>query len=248
MLTVSRRVVIIPTYNEIENIESIVRAVFTQPNVFDILIVDDGSPDGTGAMIVQLQKEYPEKLFLLERTGKLGLGTAYNQGFRLAIADGADYIGQMDADFSHPPAKLNELLEKCETGQSDLAVGSRYVKGGGVVNWPFIRLALSRGASMYVQLITGMGIKDPTAGFVCYSRKVLESIDLSQIKFVGYAFQIEMKYAAYRLGFKLCEVPIIFPDRQKGKSKMNILIIREALTGVFAMRFLHSYKRYVLNK
>ncbi len=248
MLTVSRRVVIIPTYNEIENIESIVRAVFTQPNVFDILIVDDGSPDGTGAMIVQLQKEFPEKLFLLERTGKLGLGTAYITGFRWALEKNYDYILEMDADFSHPPAKLNELLEKCETGQSDLAVGSRYVKGGGVVNWPFIRLALSRGASMYVQLITGMGIKDPTAGFVCYSRKVLESIDLSQIKFVGYAFQIEMKYAAYRLGFKLCEVPIIFPDRQKGKSKMNILIIREALTGVFAMRFLHSYKRYVLNK
>ena len=178
----------------------------------------------------------------------MGLGTAYITGFRWALEKNYDYILEMDADFSHPPAKLNELLEKCETGQSDLAVGSRYVKGGGVVNWPFIRLALSRGASMYVQLITGMGIKDPTAGFVCYSRKVLESIDLSQIKFVGYAFQIEMKYAAYRLGFKLCEVPIIFPDRQKGKSKMNILIIREALTGVFAMRFLHSYKRYVLNK
>jgi len=244
---VSKKIVIIPTYNEIENIEAIINAVLEQPSKFDILIVDDGSPDGTGNEVKRLQKINEGRLHLLERSGKSGLGTAYIAGFKWCLGNNYDFILEMDADFSHPPIKLNELLEKCETGESDVSVGSRYIDGGGVVNWPTSRLALSKGASLYVRLFTGMDVKDPTAGFVCYSRKVLEAINLDQIKFVGYAFQIEMKYASYRLGFKIKEVPIIFQDRQKGKSKMNIFIIREALTGVFAMRFLHSYKRYVKN-
>ncbi|MGB3131667.1 MAG: polyprenol monophosphomannose synthase [Saprospiraceae bacterium] len=243
----SKKIVIIPTYNEIENIEAIINAVLEQPSKFDILIVDDGSPDGTGNEVKRLQKINAGRLHLLERSGKSGLGTAYIAGFKWCLGNNYDFILEMDADFSHPPIKLNELLEKCETGESDVSVGSRYIDGGGVVNWPTSRLALSKGASLYVRLFTGMDVKDPTAGFVCYSRKVLEAINLDQIKFVGYAFQIEMKYASYRLGFKIKEVPIIFQDRQKGKSKMNIFIIREALTGVFAMRFLHSYKRYVKN-
>lgn len=247
MCNVSKKIVIIPTYNEIENIEAIINAVLEQPSKFDILIVDDGSPDGTGNEVKRLQKINEGRLHLLERSGKSGLGTAYIAGFKWCLGNSYDFILEMDADFSHPPIKLNELLEKCETGESDVSVGSRYIDGGGVVNWPTSRLALSKGASLYVRLFTGMDVKDPTAGFVCYSRKVLEAINLDQIKFVGYAFQIEMKYASYRLGFKIKEVPIIFQDRQKGKSKMNIFIIREALTGVFAMRFLHSYKRYVKN-
>lgn len=247
MCNVSKKIVIIPTYNEIENIEAIINAVLEQPSKFDILIVDDGSPDGTGNEVKRLQKINEGRLHLLERSGKSGLGTAYIAGFKWCLGNNYDFILEMDADFSHPPIKLNELLEKCETGESDVSVGSRYIDGGGVVNWPTSRLALSKGASLYVRLFTGMHVKDPTAGFVCYSRKVLEAINLDQIKFVGYAFQIEMKYASYRLGFKIKEVPIIFQDRQKGKSKMNIFIIREALTGVFAMRFLHSYKRYVKN-
>lgn len=247
MCNVSKKIVIIPTYNEIENIEAIINAVLEQPSKFDILIVDDGSPDGTGYEVKRLQKINEGRLHLLERSGKSGLGTAYIAGFKWCLGNNYDFILEMDADFSHPPIKLNELLEKCETGESDVSVGSRYIDGGGVVNWPTSRLALSKGASLYVRLFTGMDVKDPTAGFVCYSRKVLEAINLDQIKFVGYAFQIEMKYASYRLGFKIKEVPIIFQDRQKGKSKMNIFIIREALTGVFAMRFLHSYKRYVKN-
>jgi dolichol-phosphate mannosyltransferase len=247
LCNVSKKIVIIPTYNEIENIEAIINAVLEQPSKFDILIVDDGSPDGTGNEVKRLQKINEGRLHLLERSGKSGLGTAYIAGFKWCLGNNYDFILEMDADFSHPPIKLNELLEKCETGESDVSVGSRYIDGGGVVNWPTSRLALSKGASLYVRLFTGMDVKDPTAGFVCYSRKVLEAINLDQIKFVGYAFQIEMKYASYRLGFKIKEVPIIFQDRQKGKSKMNIFIIREALTGVFAMRFLHSYKRYVKN-
>ena len=247
MCNVSKKIVIIPTYNESENIEAIINAVLEQPSKFDILIVDDGSPDGTGNEVKRLQKINEGRLHLLERSGKSGLGTAYIAGFKWCLGNNYDFILEMDADFSHPPLKLNELLEKCETGESDVSVGSRYIDGGGVVNWPTSRLALSKGASLYVRLFTGMDVKDPTAGFVCYSRKVLEAINLDQIKFVGYAFQIEMKYASYRLGFKIKEVPIIFQDRQKGKSKMNIFIIREALTGVFAMRFLHSYKRYVKN-
>ena len=193
MCNVSKKIVIIPTYNEIENIEAIINAVLEQPSKFDILIVDDGSPDGTGNEVKRLQKINEGRLHLLERSGKSGLGTAYIAGFKWCLGNNYDFILEMDADFSHPPIKLNELLEKCETGESDVSVGSRYIDGGGVVNWPTSRLALSKGASLYVRLFTGMDVKDPTAGFVCYSRKVLEAINLDQIKFVGYAFQIEMK-------------------------------------------------------
>lgn len=230
-------IVIIPTYNEIENIEDILRAVMALDPHFDVLVMDDGSPDGTADAVRTLQIEFKNRIHLIVRKEKSGLGTAYILGFKWALEHQYQYILEMDADFSHPPLKLLELRDKCMSGDADVAIGSRYVKGGGVVNWPFLRLFLSKSASIYVQMITGMKVKDPTAGFVCYNRRVLESIQLDNIQFVGYAFQIEMKYAAHKLGFKLCEVPIIFPDRIKGKSKMNIYIIREALTGVFKMRF-----------
>jgi dolichol-phosphate mannosyltransferase len=233
----STSLVIIPTYNEIENIESIIGAVFALPVEFDILIVDDGSPDGTGSQVELLISKFPDRLFLMKRPQKSGLGTAYIAGFKWALNRSYEYILEMDADFSHPPAKLVELMESCASGNADVSVGSRYIPGGGVVNWPFLRLLLSKSASIYVQWITGMKVKDPTAGFVCYSRKVLEQIELDKIRFVGYAFQIEMKYNAFKLGYRIKEIPIIFPDRVKGKSKMNILIIREALLGVFKMRF-----------
>jgi len=233
----STSLVIIPTYNEIENIESIIGAVFALPVEFDILIVDDGSPDGTGSQVELLISKFPDRLFLMKRPQKSGLGTAYIAGFKWALNRNYEYILEMDADFSHPPAKLVELMESCASGNADVSVGSRYIPGGGVVNWPFLRLLLSKSASIYVQWITGMKVKDPTAGFVCYSRKVLEQIELDKIRFVGYAFQIEMKYNAFKLGYRIKEIPIIFPDRVKGKSKMNILIIREALLGVFKMRF-----------
>ena len=233
----STSLVIIPTYNEIENIDSIIGAVFSLPVKFDILIVDDGSPDGTGDQVELLIKRFPERLFLMKRQQKSGLGTAYIAGFKWALNRDYQYILEMDADFRHPPEKLVELMQTCASEEADVAVGSRYIPGGGVVNWPFVRLLLSKSASVYVQLVTGMRVKDPTAGFVCYSRKVLERIDLDKIRFVGYAFQIEMKYNAFKLGFRIKEIPITFPDRVKGKSKMNILIIREALLGVFKMRF-----------
>lgn len=233
----STSLVIIPTYNEIENIESIIGAVFALPVEFDILIVDDGSPDGTGSQVELLISKFPDRLFLMKRPQKSGLGTAYIAGFKWALNRSYEFILEMDADFSHPPAKLVELMESCASGNADVSVGSRYIPGGGVVNWPFLRLLLSKSASIYVQWITGMKVKDPTAGFVCYSRKVLEQIELDKIRFVGYAFQIEMKYNAFKLGYRIKEIPIIFPDRVKGKSKMNILIIREALLGVFKMRF-----------
>ncbi len=229
--------VIIPTYNEIENIESIIRSVMALPVACHALVVDDGSPDGTGALVRKLILEFPDSLFLLERTEKGGLGKAYIAGFHWALERQYTCIAEMDADFSHPPDKLPELFKLCSSGNADVSIGSRYVRGGSVVNWPLSRLVLSRGASLYVQFITGMRIKDPTAGFVCYHKKVLEAIPLDQIQFVGYGFQIEMKYFAHRLGFKLCEIPIQFADRQKGKSKMNIFIIREALLGVFKLRF-----------
>jgi len=242
---VSLRLVIIPTYNEIENIEAILRAVMERPVMFDVLVVDDGSPDGTAAKVKELQLEFPGRIYLMERSEKNGLGTAYIAGFKWALEGGYQYIGEMDADFSHPPEKLDELSQVLETNLADVSVGSRYIKDGGVINWPISRLLLSRSASFYVQWITGMNVQDPTAGFAFYKREVLENIDLDQIRFVGYAFQIEMKYAAHRLGYRVKEVPIIFPDRAKGKSKMNIFIVREALTGVFAMRFFRSYKRYI---
>jgi dolichol-phosphate mannosyltransferase len=231
-------IVIIPTYNERENIEAIVRAVFDLPAFFHLLIVDDGSPDGTAQIVRDMQQtEFPKQLHLLERSGKQGLGTAYIAGFKWGLAHGYDYFFEMDADFSHNPTDLVRLLAACRDHDTDVAVGSRYCKGGGVVNWPFDRIALSRGASFYVQAVLWMPVSDPTAGFVAYRRRVLETIDLDTIKFVGYAFQIEMKYAAYSLGFKVSEVPIVFKDREKGQSKMALNIIQEAILGVLAMRW-----------
>ncbi|MBP6811197.1 MAG: polyprenol monophosphomannose synthase [Saprospiraceae bacterium] len=230
--------VIIPTYNELENVEAIIRAVFGLPEPFHVLIVDDGSPDGTAQIVKNLQAgEFAGRLHLLERSGKLGLGTAYIAGFRWGLAREYAYFFEMDADFSHNPKDLIRLLAKCRDEGADVAVGSRYCKGGHLENWPADRIILSRGASLYTSLILWMPVSDPTAGFICYRRKVLETIDLDRIKFIGYAFQIEMKYTAHRLGFKVQEVPITFKDREKGQSKMALNIIREAMLGVLQMRF-----------
>ncbi|MHA3786949.1 polyprenol monophosphomannose synthase [Flavobacterium hauense] len=228
-------IVIIPTYNEIENIEAIIRAVFLLDTAFDVLIVDDNSPDGTAQKVRELQAEYPEQLFLEVRPGKSGLGTAYVHGFKWAIARKYEYIFEMDADFSHNPMDLEKLHAACVKG-ADVAIGSRYVTGVNVVNWPLNRVLMSYYASAYVRTITGMTIRDATAGFICYRRKVLESVNLDRIKFVGYAFQIEMKYRAHANGFNIVEVPIIFTDRTKGESKMSNAIIKEAIFGVVALR------------
>jgi len=238
-----KKLVVIPTYNEKENIEAIIRKVFSYKQGFHILVVDDGSPDGTGQIVKTLQKEFSDALYILEREGKQGLGTAYLAGFTMALDMGYDYIFEMDADFSHPTEKLIELYEACANDGNDVAVGSRYTKGGGISNWPKNRLYLSYGASMYVRLITGMPIKDPTAGFMCYHRSVLEKLDFEKIEFIGYAFQIEMKYKSYCLGFKIAEVPIIFTDRILGTSKMNSSIIKEAVLGVLKLRFKTKCKR-----
>jgi dolichol-phosphate mannosyltransferase len=220
-------------------VEAIVRAVFELPEPFHVLIVDDGSPDGTAAIVKHLQvQSFPNSLHLLERSGKLGLGTAYIAGFKWGLDRGYEYFFEMDADFSHNPADLPRLLDKCRVDGADVAVGSRYCKGGGVVNWSLDRIILSRGASFYVQMVLWMPVKDPTAGFIVYRRTVLESIDFDKIRFIGYAFQIEMKYAAYALGFKIKEVPILFKDREKGQSKMSLKIIREAILGVLEMRWI----------
>lgn len=227
--------VIIPTYNEIENIEAIINTVFDLKKQFHILIVDDNSPDGTASNVRELQKQYPNQLFLEVRTEKSGLGTAYIHGFKWALKRDYEYIFEMDADFSHRPQDLLRLHRACLNG-ADMSIGSRYKKGVNVVNWPLSRILLSYGASFYVKVITGMRIHDPTAGFICYHRRVLETIDLDSIKFVGYAFQIEMKYRAYRKKFKIEEVSIIFTDRINGKSKMNSNIIWEAVFGVINMR------------
>lgn len=219
--------------------EAIVRAVFDLSEPFHVLIVDDGSPDGTASIVKQLQSQFfPHNLHLLERSGKLGLGTAYIAGFKWGLDRGYDYFFEMDADFSHNPSDLPRLLDKCRTEGADVAVGSRYCKGGGVINWPIDRIVLSRGASLYVQMVLWMAVKDPTAGFIVYKREVLESIDFDKIRFIGYAFQIEMKYAAYALGFKIKEVPIQFKDREKGQSKMSLKIIKEAILGVLEMRWI----------
>lgn len=231
----SEGIVIIPTYNEIENIETIIRAVFALDTVFDVLVVDDNSPDGTSQKVMELQKEYPDKLFLEVRPGKSGLGTAYVYGFKWAISRKYEYIFEMDADFSHNPQDLVRLHAACVKG-ADLAIGSRYVTGVNVVNWPLNRVLMSYFASSYVRAITGMTIRDATAGFICYKTKVLESVDLDRIKFVGYAFQIEMKYRAYANGFNIVEVPIIFTDRTKGESKMSSAIFKEAILGVISLR------------
>ncbi len=240
------RLVIIPTYNEKENIVKIIEAVFSLEQDFHVLVVDDGSPDGTADLVKDLQDQYDRQLFLIERKGKLGLGTAYITGFKWGLNRGYDYIFEMDADFSHNPADLIGLYEACAEQGAGMSVGSRYVPGGKVENWPIDRIFLSRGASLYVQLITWMPVKDPTAGFVCYTREVLERIDLDKIQFIGYAFQIEMKFAAYSLGFKIKEVPITFIDRVEGTSKMSMKIVKEAVYGVLQMKFRSFFQSYEL--
>lgn len=236
-------IVIIPTYNEKENIEEMIKKVFSLNKTFDILIVDDNSPDGTKKIVKLLQKEFPDSLFLIERSGKLGLGTAYITGFKWAIQKKYDYIFEMDADFSHNPEDLIKLYNACSNG-ADLSIGSRYISGVNVVNWPMNRVIMSYFASKYVRFITGMKIKDTTAGFKCYTRKVLEAIDLDKIKFKGYAFQIEMKFTTWKLGFNIKEIPIIFTERNKGASKMSGGIFNEAVWGVMTMKIKSLFKKY----
>jgi dolichol-phosphate mannosyltransferase len=238
----SDSLVIIPTYNEKENIEKMIRKVLSLEPSFHVLIVDDGSPDGTGQIIKDLQKTFPDKLFLIERSGKLGLGTAYIEGFRWALAHHYHFIFEMDADFSHNPEDLIKLRENCANG-ADLAIGSRYKSGINVVNWPMSRVLLSFYASKYVQFITGMPINDATAGFKCYRREVLQSIDFNKIKFVGYAFQIEMKFVTWKKGFNIIEVPIIFTDRSEGTSKMSKGIVKEAILGVIQMKLMSYFQK-----
>lgn len=240
----SDTLVIIPTYNEIDNIEDILRTVFGLKKSYHVLIVDDGSPDGTADIVKKLQNEFPEQLHLEERTGKLGLGTAYIHGFKWALTKSYDYVVEMDADFSHPPTSLIELYEACEYEGADLSVGSRYVSGVNVVNWPMSRVLMSYFASVYVRWVTRISVKDTTAGFVCYHRRVLERMNLDKINFVGYAFQIEMKFTAWKLGFKIKEVPIIFTDRKKGQSKMSSSIFKEAIFGVLFMKIKSWFKKY----
>ncbi len=234
--------VIIPTYNEIENIEAIIKTVFDLKKDFHILIVDDNSPDGTAANVRQLQEEFAGRLFLEVRKEKSGLGTAYIHGFKWALQKGYDYIFEMDADFSHKPSDLLRLHRACLNG-ADVAIGSRYKKGVNVVNWPLSRILLSYGASFYVKLITGMRIHDPTAGFMCYKKEVLQALDLDAVRFIGYAFQIEMKFRAYLKKFKIEEVSIIFTDRVNGKSKMNSSIVREAVLGVISMKIRSLFRK-----
>ena len=239
-----KKLVIIPTYNEIENISKITQAVLSLDGDYHILVIDDGSPDGTAGVVKSLMQVYPERLFLVERSGKLGLGTAYVAGFRWALERDYDYIFEMDADFSHNPEDLPRLLAACKDGGADLSVGSRYCDGINVVNWPLGRIMMSYSASIYVRTVLGARIYDSTAGFVCYSRKVLETIDLDAVKMKGYGFQIEMKYTAHKLGFKIAEVPVIFVNRQEGSSKMSGSIFGEAFWGVLGLRFrkLHPAK------
>lgn len=238
----SDAIVIIPTYNEKENIEEIIKAVFSLEQFFDILIVDDNSPDGTHAIVEKLKEDFQDRLHLLKRTKKEGLGTAYIAGFKWSLGRQYDYIFEMDADFSHNPKDLPRLYQAVSNTDSDVVVGSRYKKGVNVVNWPLTRILLSYGASLYVRLITGMRVMDPTAGFVCYKREVLEAINLDEVKFIGYAFQIEMKFKAFKKGFKITEIPIIFTDRIRGKSKMSSGIISEAIFGVISMKWNSFFK------
>ena len=236
--------IIIPTYNEIENIENIIRKVFSLEESFSVLIIDDGSPDGTAKKVKELQKEFSDTLFIEERTGKLGLGTAYILGFKWALNKNYQYIFEMDADFSHDPNDLSRLLKACKEDGGDVAIGSRYVKGVNIVNWPMSRLLMSYFASKYVKAITGMPIHDSTAGFKCYKRNVLEKINLDKIEFVGYAFQIEMKFTSWKYGFNIIEVPVIFTDRQEGNSKMSGGIFYEALFGVIKMKVKSFFKNW----
>lgn len=240
----SDSIVIIPTYNEKENIAQMIETVLNLAKDFHILIVDDGSPDGTADIVKNLRQTYPTQLFIEERTGKLGLGTAYIHGFRWCLRNGYDYIFEMDADFSHNPNDLVRLYKACAEEGADVSVGSRYVKGGKVENWPVDRILLSKYASVYARLITWMPVKDTTAGFVCYTKKVLETIDLDKITFIGYAFQIEMKFASWSLGFNIKEVPITFVDRVRGVSKMSSNIIKEAIFGVLSMKWNSFFKSY----
>ena len=242
------KLVVIPTYNEKENIEKIIRAVFSLEKAFDLLIIDDGSPDGTASIVKRLQDEFPERLHIVERSGKLGLGTAYIAGFKWALERNYEYIFEMDADFSHNPNDLIRLYAACAEEDADLAIGSRYISGVNVVNWPISRVLLSYFASKYVRVISGMNIKDTTAGFKCYRRQVLESIDLDRIRFKGYAFQIEMKFTAYKMGFRLKEVPIIFVNRVEGVSKMSGGIFEEALFGVIRLKIDSMFKKYPRKK
>lgn len=239
----TRNLVIIPTYNEKENIEAIIAAVFDLPRRFEVLIIDDNSPDGTADIVKGLMKEHEGQLHLLERAGKLGLGTAYITGFKWAVAHGYDYIFEMDADFSHPPKDLISLHDACLAG-ADMAIGSRYISGVNVVNWPMGRVLMSYFASVYVRFITGMKIMDTTAGFKCYSRKVLQTIDLDNIKLKGYSFQIEMKFTTWKFGFNIVEVPIVFTDRTQGTSKMSGGIFNEAVWGVIKMKIASWFKSY----
>jgi len=243
----SNKLVIIPTYNEKENIERMVRKVFSLSLPFSLLIIDDNSPDGTADIIKSLQKEYPKQLHLIEREGKLGLGTAYITGFKWALENKYDYICEMDADFSHNPEDLIRLQEACANG-ADLAIGSRYISGVNVVNWPMGRILMSYFASKYVRFITRMKVQDTTAGFKCYKRKVLETINLDKIKLKGYAFQIEMKFTTWKFGFNIVEVPIIFTERQEGVSKMSGGIFNEAIWGVIKMKFRSFFRNYKIAK
>ena len=239
----SKNVVVIPTFNEKENIEAIISEVMSLETPFDILIVDDNSPDGTADIVKNLMSVHTDRIFLIEREGKLGLGTAYISGFQWALKEGYDFICEMDADFSHNPEDLIRLQQKCEEGY-DVAIGSRYVKGVNVVNWPIGRVLMSYFASIYVRLVTGMPYKDSTAGFKCYSKRVLETIHPDRINFIGYAFQIEMKFNAWKHGFKVVEVPIIFTDRTKGTSKMSKGIFKEAVFGVIEMKVKSLFRKY----
>ena len=237
-----KKLVIIPTYNEIENIAKIICAVFDLEGEYNILVIDDGSPDGTAAAVKRMQPAFQDKLFLIEREGKLGLGTAYLTGFRWALEHGYDYIFEMDADFSHAPSDLPRLLQACKDG-ADLSVGSRYCNGVSVVNWPIGRILISYFASKYVRTVLRFNVYDTTAGFVCYSRKVLEAIDFDEVRMKGYGFQIEMKYTAYKLGFRIAEVPVIFINRKEGSSKMSGGIFGEAFWGVIGLRFRKFHKK-----
>jgi len=243
MHKVNDSIVIIPTYNECENIEKIIRAVFALEHGFHILVVEDNSPDGTAAIVKRLQDEFPERLYMIERTGKLGLGTAYIAGFKWALEHDYDYIFEMDADFSHNPDDLPRLYNACAHEGADVAIGSRYISGVNVVDWPMSRILMSYGASKYVRIITGIPVHDTTAGFVCYRKEVLQMMELDKIRFKGYAFQIEMKFTAWQLGFRIKEVPVIFVNRKEGTSKMNSSIFGEAMFGVIQMKWDSIFKK-----
>ena len=247
-MQLSDSIVIIPTYNERENIENIIRAVFGLDKVFHILVIEDGSPDGTASIVKTLQQEFPERLFMIERKGKLGLGTAYIAGFKWALEHAYEYIFEMDADFSHNPNDLPRLYAACAKEGGDVSVGSRYVSGVNVVNWPMGRVLMSYFASKYVRFITGIPVHDTTAGFVCYRRQELETIDLDHVRFKGYAFQIEMKFTAYKCGFKIIEVPVIFINRELGTSKMNSSIFGEAIFGVIKLKINSWFHKFPQKK